>query len=230
MTILHIETSTHVCSVALSHDGDCIFEISNSEGSNHARLLSLFVQQALNKTHELHLPVNAVAVSGGPGSYTGLRIGVSTAKGLCYGFNIPLIAVSTLEVLCVEALKQLENKENMLLCPMIDARRMEVYTAFYTPKLEVKLEISAEIITEGSFDNLLAENPVYFFGNGAAKCAATLTYPNAHFLTDIQPLAKNMIALAERKFEAGDFADVAYYEPFYLKEFQATTPKSLLGQ
>ena len=124
----------------------------------------------------------------------------------------------------------IENKENVLLCPMIDARRMEVYTAFYTPKLEVKQEISAEIITEGSFDNLLAENPVYFFGNGAAKCAATLTHPNAHFLIDIHPLAKNMIALAERKFEAGDFADVAYYEPFYLKEFQATTPKSLLGQ
>ena len=230
MTILHLETSTNVCSVALSHNGECIFEISNCEGSNHARMLSLFVQQALDKLKELHLPINAVAVSGGPGSYTGLRIGVSTAKGLCYGYSIPLIAISTLEVLCVEALKLLNSEENMLLCPMIDARRMEVYTALYSPQLEVKQEISAEIIAEGSFSNILEKNPVYFFGNGSEKCKSILSHLNAHFLPDIQPLAKNMIQLAESKFEAGDFADVAYYEPFYLKEFQATIPKSLLGQ
>ncbi len=230
MTILHIETSTSVCSVALSHNGECIFNISNYEGANHAAKLCLFVEQALNRMKELNLTPDAVAVSGGPGSYTGLRIGVSTAKGLCYGYNIPLIAVSTLEVMCVETVKHLPGADKRLLCPMIDARRMEVYTAAYDTDIKIISEVTPEIVTEHSFSELLDKHPVIFFGNGSEKCMQVLTHPNAHFIPDIVPLAKNMIRLAEEKFNAGDFADVAYYEPFYLKEFQATTPKSLLGQ
>ncbi|HRG02894.1 MAG TPA: tRNA (adenosine(37)-N6)-threonylcarbamoyltransferase complex dimerization subunit type 1 TsaB [Paludibacteraceae bacterium] len=227
MTILHIETSTNVCSVALSNDGVCLFEISNNEGLNHAAMLSPFVQQAIGKMNELHLKPEAIAVSAGPGSYTGLRIGVSTAKGLCYGYKIPLIAVGTLEILAVDALKTGILNDHALLCPMIDARRMEVYSALYTEKLELKREVSAEIINENSFQEILDQQPVYFFGNGASKCKPLITHPNARFIDSIEPLAKNMILTAEKKYAAHDYADVAYFEPFYLKEFQATIPKQL---
>lgn len=226
MTILHIETSTNVCSVAVSHAGKCIFELSNSD-LNHATMLSPFIEKALEKTKAENLKLDAVAVSGGPGSYTGLRIGVSTAKGLCYGLNIPLISVPTLQVLAQGALVQQKIEEDAMLCPMIDARRMEVYMAHYTPTLELKEDVYAEIITENSFEELLAAGKVYFFGNGAEKCKSTLTHPNAIFIDNVEVLAKNMISAAEKKFLEKDFADVAYFEPFYLKEFQATTPKKL---
>ncbi len=227
MTIIHIETSTNVCSVAVSHRGSCIFEVSNNEGLNHAAMLSPFVQQALEKIKSKNLSPDAVAVSGGPGSYTGLRIGVSTAKGLCYGFGIPLIAVPTLEILAQGALQQTTIENEAMLCPMIDARRMEVYTAEYTSSLELKKDVYAEIVTENSFESLLENDIVYFFGNGAEKCKSTITHPNAVFLDGIEILAKNMIVSAEKKYNEKDFADVAYFEPFYLKEFQATTPKKL---
>ena len=190
-------------------------------------MLSPFVQQALDKAKTDNLKLDAVAVSGGPGSYTGLRIGVSTAKGLCYGYEVPLIAVSTLEILAVAALNSNEVEENAWLCPMLDARRMEVYTAFYTKNLEIKREISADIITEESYSEILEHQPVYFFGNGSAKCKPILTHSNAHFIDHMEPLAKNMIGIAEKKFQQNDFADVAYFEPFYLKEFQATVAKKL---
>ena len=227
MTLLHIETSVNVCSVALSHNGSCIFDVSNHEGMNHAVMLSPFVQQAIEKMKELNLKTDAIAVSAGPGSYTGLRIGVSTAKGLCYGYNVPLIAVSTLEIMVAEALKTGIQETRALFCPMIDARRMEVYSAFYTDKLELKREISADIITEDSYNDMLEHQPVYFFGNGSAKCKPLLTHPNARFIDNVEPQAKNMIQLAEHKFTANDFADVAYFEPFYLKEFQTTVSKKL---
>ena len=227
MTILHIETSTNVCSVALSHNSVSILDISNNEGMNHASMLSPFVQQALDKLKELNLKLNAIAVSGGPGSYTGLRIGVSTAKGLCYGYDVPLIAVSTLEILALEALKTVTSDEDVILCPMIDARRMEVYSAFYNKRLELKREISADIITENSYSDILEKQPVYFFGNGSAKCKSLLTHPNARFIDAVEPLAKNMISLAEKKFSTKEFADLAYFEPFYLKEFQTTVAKKL---
>lgn len=227
MTILHIETSTNVCSVALSHNEDTVFSISNNDGQNHAAMLSLFIQQALEKAKESNLKPNAIAVSAGPGSYTGLRIGVSTAKGLCYGYDIPLIAVSTLEILCNEALKREIMEKNAFFCPMIDARRMEVYAGIYDSSLNIKQSVTPEIITEKSFSEFLNKSTVYFFGNGAEKCSFVITHPNARFIDNIEPLAENMITLAEKKYRAGDFVDVAYFEPFYLKEFQATTPKKL---
>lgn len=227
MTFLHIETSTNVCSVALSNNGSTIFSIANNDGQNHAAMLSLFIQQAIEKAAESNLKLDAVAVSEGPGSYTGLRIGVSTAKGLCYGYEIPLIAVNTLEILCTEAVKKQSIEENALLCPMIDARRMEVYTAIYTSSLNLKQDTTPEIITEKSFADFLEKNTVYFLGNGAEKCSSVITHTNARFIANVEPLAENMIMLAEKKYRARDFADVAYFEPFYLKEFQATTPKKL---
>lgn len=227
MTIIHIETSTNVCSVAASYNGESIFEISNSEGLNHATMLSPFIQQALEKIKALNLNPDAVSVSEGPGSYTGLRIGVSTAKGLCYGFDIPLIAVDTLQVMCKGIFAKTEIEQDALLCPMIDARRMEVYTALYSSDLENVKPVWAENVTENSFLDFLEKQIVYIFGNGSNKCKKVITHPNARFISGVEPLAKNMIDLAEQQYRAGDFADTAYFEPFYLKEFQATTPKKL---
>jgi tRNA threonylcarbamoyladenosine biosynthesis protein TsaB len=225
MIILLIETSTNVCSVALSENATCIFSKSNADGMNHAALLSVFIAEALEVLKVNGKKLDAVAVSSGPGSYTGLRIGVSTAKGLCYGLDIPLIAVSTLEVLTVQALEVVANKENALFCAMIDARRMEVYSAFYDAKGSLKREISADIITSDSYAELLAKQPVYFFGNGAEKCKTTLTHSDSRFIDNLIPLAENMISFAEKAYIEKQFVNTAYFEPFYLKEFQTTTPK-----
>jgi len=225
MIILHIETSTNVCSVALSENATCLFSTSNAEGMNHAALLSGFIAQALEVLKSTNNKLDAIAVSGGPGSYTGLRIGVSTAKGLCYGYGIPLISVSTLEVLTVQALQLAEDKEHALFCPMIDARRMEVYAAFYNGEGVIQREIAADIIDADSYTEILTVQPVYFFGNGADKCKTTLTHPNARFLDHLVPLAVNMIPFAERALIEKQFVDTAYFEPFYLKEFQTTAPK-----
>jgi tRNA threonylcarbamoyladenosine biosynthesis protein TsaB len=225
MIILHIETSTNVCSVALSENGSCLFSKSNADGMNHAALLSVFIEEALEILKSINKKPDAIAVSCGPGSYTGLRIGVSTAKGLCYGYDIPMIAVSTLEVLTVQALKAMITNENALFCPMIDARRMEVYAAFYDKNSEIKREIAADIIDSESYVEILDAQPVYFFGNGAEKCKSTLTHPNARFIDNLIPLAENMISFAEIAFKQNNFVDTAYFEPFYLKEFQTTTPK-----
>jgi tRNA threonylcarbamoyladenosine biosynthesis protein TsaB len=226
--ILHVETSTNVCSIAVSENGKLIFEKSNKEGLNHAKLLSPFINEALVFLSEKGKKLEAIAVSSGPGSYTGLRIGVSTAKGLCYGMDIPLISVSTLEIISIAAKKVLEETLNVnlnsqyLFCPMIDARRMEVYSAFFNNKNKLVKNISADIITENSYSDILEVQPVYFFGNGAEKCKPLLKNPSAHFLDNIEPLAENMIILAEKKFKERKFEDVAYFEPFYLKEFFTT--------
>lgn len=226
--ILHIETSTEVCSVSASQDGTSIFSKEDFNGPSHAVVLGVFVDEALSFIDNHAIPLDAVAVSCGPGSYTGLRIGVSMAKGICYGRNIPLIAIPTPEVMTVPVLLFQDLPEDALLCPMIDARRMEVYAAIYDRALKVKREISADIIDENSYSEFLAEHPVYFFGNGAAKCREKITHPNAHFIENIHPLAKWMFPLAERAMAEKDFKDVAYFEPFYLKEFVASTPKKLL--
>ncbi|MEG1547057.1 MAG: tRNA (adenosine(37)-N6)-threonylcarbamoyltransferase complex dimerization subunit type 1 TsaB, partial [Bacteroides sp.] len=169
-----------------------------------------------------------VAVSCGPGSYTGLRIGVSMAKGVCYGRNLPLIGLPTLEVLSVPILLRHDLPDDALLCPMIDARRMEVYAAVYDRALNPLRKVGADIVDEQSYLNFLDEHPVYFFGNGAEKCRESITHPNAHFITDIHPLAQMMFPLAEKAHANGKFEDVAYFEPFYLKEFIASIPKKLL--
>ncbi len=233
--ILHIETSINICSVALSENGHCIFSKSNNEGLNHARLLSPFIDEALDLLHAQGKKLDAVAVSSGPGSYTGLRIGVSTAKGLCYALDIPLIAVSTLAIMSnlVVSHQSIVNGEQCsqpstddLLCPMIDARRMEVYAAFFNKNNEMVRDVSADIVDENSYHDILEKQPVYFFGNGAEKCKRVLQHPNARFLENINPLAENMIMLAEKAFAENKFEDVAYFEPFYLKDFIATTPKN----
>ena len=226
--ILHIETSTHVCSVAVSQDGASIFTKEDFNGPSHAVVLGVYVDEALSFIESHAIPLDAVSVSCGPGSYTGLRIGVSMAKGICYGRNIPLIGIPTLEVMSVPILLHEELPEDALLCPMIDARRMEVYAAVYDRALKPRRAIGADIITEDSYAEFLNEHPVYFFGNGAEKCKDKLTHPNAHFIENIHPLAKWMFPLAEKAMATNDFKDVAYFEPFYLKEFVASTPKKLL--
>lgn len=227
MIILNIETSTNICSVAVSKDGCCVFNKSNSDGMNHATMLSPFIEEAMRYVDTLNEKLDAVAVSGGPGSYTGLRIGVSTAKGLCYGLNVPLIAIDTLRVITVMAMKNVTalNKKTDLFCPMIDARRMEVYASVFNSNFETVKPVAAEIIEHSAYANELSDSRMYFFGNGADKCKTMILSSNATFIDEIVPLAENMIELAEEKFKNADFEDVAYYEPFYLKEFQVTTPK-----
>lgn len=226
--ILHIETSTSVCSVAVSQDGQTYFVEEDMKGPSHAVSLGVFVDEALSFIDSRGLPLDAVAVSCGPGSYTGLRIGVSMAKGVCYGRNVPLIGIPTLEIMCVPILLFYEIPEDALLCPMIDARRMEVYAAVYDRSLKVKREIAADIVDENSYLEFLNEHPVYFFGNGAAKCREKITHPNARFIENIHPFAKMMAPLAEKAVAKEDYKDVAYFEPFYLKEFVASQPKKLL--
>lgn len=226
--ILHIETSTQVCSVAVSQDGMCLFDKTDYEGPSHAQVLAPFVDEALSFAESHAIPLDAVAVSCGPGSYTGLRIGVSTAKGVCMGRGAKLLSVPTLQTLAVPVLLYHDElPDDALLCPMIDARRMEVYAAVYDRALKELRPTGADIVTEESYKEFLNEHPVYFFGNGAEKCKVVITHPNAHFIEGIHPLAKNMMPLAERRLAQGKVEDVAYFEPFYLKEFVATKPKTL---
>ena len=225
---MHIETSTDVCSVALSEDGAVLFSKEDSNGPQHAVTLGVYVDEVLSMADSHAKRIEAVAVSCGPGSYTGLRIGASMAKGICYGRSLPLIALPTLKVLSVPVLLMDELPEDALLCPMLDARRMEVYSAIYDRALNAVKEVSADIIDENSYLEFLEKQPVYFFGNGSAKCKEKITHPNAHFIDGIYPLAKWMFPLAEKAKSKGDFKDVAYFEPFYLKEFVASQPKKLI--
>lgn len=227
--ILHIETSTDICSVAVSEDGTCIFYEEDGSGMNHAEKLGGFVDEALSFINSHAIPLDAVAVSSGPGSYTGLRIGVSMAKGICYALNVPLISVSSLALLAVPLLLQEKVKEeDAKLCPMIDARRMEVYAAVYDRALKPVRDVQADIVDENTYLEWLDKGPVYFFGNGASKCVDTIKHPNARWIENIRPKAKYMFPLAEKAHAQGKFEDVAYFEPAYLKDFVAKTPKKLL--
>lgn len=231
--ILGIETATKICSVAISRDEKLLAlkeiggEYSHSENLNH--FIELACAEAKINLNQL----DAIAVSKGPGSYTGLRIGVSTAKGLCYGLDKPLIAIDTLKAMVVGVIDSLpfgEGQGGALFCPMIDARRMEVYTAIYNAKLELVESISAKIMDEHSFVHFLENNNVVFFGDGAEKCKSVLNnHPNAVFIDNVEPSAKYVNQLAEEKFNNSPDGyrgeDVAYFEPYYLKEFLATTPK-----
>jgi tRNA threonylcarbamoyladenosine biosynthesis protein TsaB len=227
--ILHIETSTKACSVALSENGQLIFHKEDLDGPNHAVVCGVYVDEALSFANSHAIPVDAVAVSEGPGSYTGLRIGVSLAKGVCYGRDLPLLSVPTLKLLCVPVLLGKEElPEEALLVPMIDARRMEVYSAVYDRALREVRPVGADIVEADTYLSYLEEHPVYFFGNGAMKCQSVIQHKNARFIDGIIPLAKWMFPLAERSLHLGEKQDVAYFEPFYLKEFVAIKSKNLL--
>ena len=230
MTILCIETSTSVCSAAICKDGALIKQCINYEGSNHARLLPLYIDELLRLAREQDLTIDAVALSEGPGSYTGLRIGASTAKGLCYGLNVPLIPVPTLEILCEAALENSEIRiqKSDILIPMIDARRMEIYTAVMGYGLPVTGARAVVVENEESLINdqlpMTNDQSVYYFGDGAEKCSKVFTKPNWHLVPNIVPEARFVGVLAENqksKIENQKSIDLAYYEPFYLKEFIA---------
>ncbi|NQU55185.1 MAG: tRNA (adenosine(37)-N6)-threonylcarbamoyltransferase complex dimerization subunit type 1 TsaB [Bacteroidetes bacterium] len=223
-TILNIETSTEVCSVTISKNGDLLFKKETDEGLSHAQLLTVFIEEILAENNFKLNELDAVAVSKGPGSYTGLRIGVSVAKGLCYGLEIPLIAVNSLEIMGTFA--ALNSTYNMLFCPMIDARRMEVYTALYNLKGEEIRPVSAEIIEEDFLGEYLKDSKILFFGNGAEKCKTQITHPNALFKGPNKTSAQFMQKLTETKYNNKEFEDLAYFEPFYLKNFVATIPKN----
>ena len=227
--ILNIDTSTDVCSVAVSNEAELIFNKEDHTCPNHAERLGTFVDEALSFIDNHAIPLDAVAVSCGPGSYTGLRIGTSMAKGICYGRDAKLIAVPTLELLCVPVLLQeMVDSNDALLCPMLDARRMEVYAQVFDRSLKEQRPIHADVVTEDTYREFLDQGPVYFFGNGAAKCMTVIHHPNAHLIEGIQPLAKNMFPLAEKRIAEERFEDVAYFVPFYLKDFVAKLPKNLL--
>ena len=227
--ILNIETSTDVCSVAISDSGQVIFNKEDHSGPNHAVKLGVYVDEALDFLDSHGLPLEAVAVSCGPGSYTGLRIGVSMAKGICYGRCVKLIAVPTLELMAVPVLLgEHPEQEDALIVPMLDARRKEVYAEVLDRALRVVRPIQADIVDADTYKEYLDQHPVYFFGNGAAKCMETINHPNAHLVEGMEPLAKNMAPLAEKRFVEGKFEDVAYFVPFYLKDFVAKMPKKLI--
>lgn len=228
-SILCIETSTEVCSVALAVDGITTSILEDKSGKNHALLLTRFINDLLSEKNLDMGRLDAVAVSGGPGSYTGLRIGISTAKGLCYAAGVPLIAIPSLEILAHHVIKNpsdygIEKNDSFLYCPMIDARRMEVYAAVYDSRLTKLRNVQADIIDHMSFSALLKNQRMLFFGNGADKCKMTIQHPNSHFLEKVTTSAGYMSGLAETAFNSGNFVDVAYYEPFYLKDFVATIP------
>ena len=224
--ILHIETSTTVCSVALSVDGGVVFERISFEGPSHAALLGVYIEETIAYMKKADYQPEAVAMSSGPGSYTGLRIGTSMAKGLCMGWDVPLIAVPTLRLMTLQAIRRY-GKEDCLYCAMLDARRMEVYSAIYDTDLSTVRDTSADIVTPALYQPFLDRDVVCFFGNGAAKCRTVITSENAVFLDDVHPLASDMVSLAEKSFQLNEYEDIAYFEPFYLKEFMATTPKGV---
>lgn len=221
--LLLIDTSTKNCSVALSDDGQIVSWREKNEGYSHAEYLAVMIQEVLQEAKIGGNDIAAVAVAKGPGSYTGLRIGVSTAKGLCYGLDIPLISIETLQSMVYQS----ELPEANFYVPMIDARRMEVYCAVYNDKKEPIEPTVASIVDETSFADYLDNGKVLFFGDGALKCKEVIQSDNALF-SSLGTSAKAMASLAYQKFQQQDFEDVAYFEPFYLKDFVAGKPRKVL--
>jgi len=225
---LCIETSTNVCSTALTENDKILFSEIEYKANSHSALLTVLIEKITKKSGIELSQIDAVAVSSGPGSYTGLRIGVSTAKGICYALDKPLIAVSSLRILAERAImmyKEIIKQENLTLCPMIDARRMEVYTTFFNQNSEQIDEIKALIINSDTFLSFLEKQKIAFFGNGVEKCKEVIKHKNAFFLDDVEPLASAMILPVNQLFNENNFEDTAYFEPFYLKDFIATIPK-----
>ncbi len=225
-TILNIETSGKTCSVALTRDGVLEFDLENSDGMKHAELLAPFVERAMEELKRKEWTLDAVAVSIGPGSYTGLRIGLSLAKGLAYSLGVPLIGVSTLKILAVKAMfRNMNFKGDEILVPMIDARRMEVFTGALDFALNFVEKPGAMILDNNSFASILETKEVWFMGDGAEKTKSVINSTNAHWMDGLQPKAKDMLALSEKAFREGDFLDIAYSVPEYLKEYQTTVAK-----
>lgn len=230
--ILCIETGTDICSVGLARDGELVSLRESDEGRDHAKNVAVFVDELLRENGVAAEELSAVAVGMGPGSYTGLRIEVSFAKGLCYGLQIPLVAVGSLDSMVQVAREDyeagiidVERWEDAVLCPMVDARRMEVYTQMFDAKGKSLNEVKAEIVTEGSFADWRNERPFVIFGNGAAKCQEVLSDA---ILINVTPSARGLAALAHQRFEAGQTEDIAYFEPFYLKDFIVIPSKKKL--
>ena len=227
--ILNIETSTSVCSVALTSEGEVLEHVENYEGQTHATMLSVYIKRMLHYATTRQMKLDAIAVSIGPGSYTGLRIGLSEAKGLAFGMDVPLIGVNTLKLLTVTTMfAHFFDDESTLFVPMIDARRMEVYTAVYDNALRDILPPQPMIIDENSFADLLRDHHLVFCGNGADKVKKMIQHPNAEIIEGVKPVALSMLALSEKAYRENDFIDVAYSTPLYLKEFQATKSKKKL--
>lgn len=224
--ILNIETSTEVCSVALTSDGMVLEHREDYEGRNHALLLSGFIEEMMQYATPRGIKIDAVAVSIGPGSYTGLRIGLSEAKGLCFGLDVPLIGIDTLKILVVATMFGNYIDENSYYVPMIDARRMEVFAGVYDSALQEVMPARPVILTPDSFSEYLGlGRKLVFVGNGAEKAANLIKHPDVVYIPGVKPAAVDMLALSEMAFRKGDFIDIAYSTPNYLKEFQATTPK-----
>ena len=230
--ILCIETGTDICSVGLSRDGELISLRESDEGRDHAKRVGVFVDELLRENDVAPYELDAIAVGMGPGSYTGLRIGVSFAKGMCYGLQIPLVAVGSLDALAAVAIEDneagildVENWDDAILCPMVDARRMEVYTRLFNAKGEPVSEVKAEIVTEESFSEWRKDKQLVIFGNGAAKCCEVL--PDATYI-NITPSARGLARLAEQRLQEGKTEDIAYFEPFYLKDFVVIPSKKKL--
>ncbi len=232
--ILCIETGTDICSVGIAKDGELLSLRESDEGRDHARKVAVFVDELLRETGISPDELDAVAVGKGPGSYTGLRIGVAFAKGLCYGLRIPLVAVGSLDALTEVAredyeagIVNIEDWDKALLCPMVDARRMEVYAQVFDSAGHPQNEVSAEIVSADSFHEFrrCGDRPFVIFGNGAAKCAEVLTDAR---LIEIAPSARGLARLAQEALDAGRTEEIAYFEPFYLKDFVVTTSKKRL--
>jgi len=222
--ILNIETATKNCSVSLAQDGVMLALVELNENNfSHAEKLHTFILETLKKAEKEMQDIDAVAVSSGPGSYTGLRIGVSAAKGLCFSLDKPLISITTLSSLA----NAIEVDKGDLIVPLLDARRMEVYSAVYSFEKKLIREIQAQIIDKNSFSEYLVNGKAYFLGDGALKCKENIHHDNAIFLEGYFPSAKEMVGLSFQKFINNDFEDVAYFEPFYLKDFVAVKPKKL---
>lgn len=222
--LLCIETATQICSVSISDNGALVAIKESSTANSHSEMLSTFIEEIVKEAKVSLTELDAIVVSMGPGSYTGLRIGVSSAKGLCYALDKPLIAISTLQSMAFGMAKRIDDKE-ALFCPMIDARRMEVYASLFNAKNEEIREVKAEIIDEDSFKTQLNTNTIYFAGDGAEKCKEMLSVnENANFMDDFVISSKDMIEMATSKYKHKDFVDLAYFEPYYLKDFIAGKP------
>lgn len=226
--ILQIETATTSCSVALVHNSHVLAFKERDERNIHAEVITLFIESIFNEAGKTYAELDAIAVSSGPGSYTGLRIGVSTAKGLCFALDKHLIAVPTLKAMADGLQERLKNQliANTLLCPMIDARRMEVFTAAFNTRGEQVMPTEALIVDEHSFAELLENHEIIFFGDGAGKCREMITHPNARFIDDFANSATHLTLQAAAKFTSAIFEDIAYYEPYYLKDFIAGKKKA----